>query len=1248
MAAQGQIRDYVFGPGPLGLALQETGSGLVRISSVQPGSQASQNGVPVGAAIVTVAGQDVRNKGKAEVTKLLGGLPRPVKIGMEVSQPSPATASSTTPASSTTGQGRDYVFGPGPLGLALQETSSGLRILSVQPGSAANQKGVPVGAAVLTVGGQDVRNKTKAEVTKLLVELPRPITVRMEAMAPGPPSPPNRPPATPSSSSSSPNRGPPPGQSEEDAELAHKLGLFKQASNLSSTAATEANAAAQAAFGKTSPSKPPSPPKPPSAAPPPPPQKYTVGAKCLVARSNGEKTPCTVLAYDPKTKAYKVQVDGTDIKKMAKEDMLEPMKPPPATEAKSAAPAAASTTTTTAATAATAKASAQGQIRDYVFGPGPLGLALQETGSGLVRISSVQPGSQASQNGVPVGAAIVTVAGQDVRNKGKAEVTKLLGGLPRPVKIGMEVSQPSPATASSTTPASSTTGQGRDYVFGPGPLGLALQETSSGLRILSVQPGSAANQKGVPVGAAVLTVGGQDVRNKTKAEVTKLLVELPRPITVRMEAMAPGPPSPPNRPPATPSSSSSSPNRGPPPGQSEEDAELAHKLGLFKQASNLSSTAATEANAAAQAAFGKTSPSKPPSPPKPPSAAPPPPPQKYTVGAKCLVARSNGEKTPCTVLAYDPKTKAYKVQVDGTDIKKMAKEDMLEPMKPPPATEAKSAAPAAASTTTTTAATAATAKASAQGQIRDYVFGPGPLGLALQETGSGLVRISSVQPGSQASQNGVPVGAAIVTVAGQDVRNKGKAEVTKLLGGLPRPVKIGMEVSQPSPATASSTTPASSTTGQGRDYVFGPGPLGLALQETSSGLRILSVQPGSAAFQKSVQIGAAVLTVGGHDVRNKTKAEVTKLLVELPRPITVRMEATVQVEPPATEAKSAAPAASSTTTTTTASKESASPQPPPGMKPSGSDDDLRKSIEGLPPAQQVAFIKDNGFGDWASFNKWLSNKYEPDELLEFEFDEDALDVYHDFRNEQRESFKKKKAAAMAPAPAPATPTGGLSSSGSFREKSKSTPMPPPTPTAPPLAAPAVEKPAVVEDKDAHLQPGYTGRAKAASPPPAVEKPTPTPVKPSESVMARTGSRLNAPPVSRPPPAKAPAPTPAKAPAPSPAADWLSGVFGSSVNAIESVTGLDLDGDGKVGGVPAKAPAPTQAPRATSKPPPLAKAASSLSPLMQRPRVRRSWRLARCGSGAHSSSKRLQQRRQLSVHRRHRRRQRGRHLRLSRH
>ena len=63
----------------------------------------------------------------------------------------------------------------------------------------------------------------------------------------------------------------------------------------------------------------------PPAGPPPP--KYPVGSKCLVARSTGEKSPCTIVAYDPKSRGYKVQVDGTEIRKMALESHLEPMKP---------------------------------------------------------------------------------------------------------------------------------------------------------------------------------------------------------------------------------------------------------------------------------------------------------------------------------------------------------------------------------------------------------------------------------------------------------------------------------------------------------------------------------------------------------------------------------------------------------------------------------------------------------------------------------------------------------------------------------------------------------------------------------------------------------------------------------------------------------------------------------------------------------------------------------------------------------
>ena len=151
----------------------------------------------------------------------------------------------------------------------------------------------------------------------------------------------------------------------------------------------------------------------------------------------------------------------------------------------------------------------------------------------------------------------------------------------------------------------------------------------------------------------------------------------------------------------------------------------------------------------------------------------------------------------------------------------------------------------------------------------------------------------------------------MLTVGGLDVRFKTKAEVTKLLMELPRPLTIQMEaiVQQPhvpmqqqAPSIPSRGTTAASSQGQistdAAMYVFDAGPLGFALQETSSGIRILSVQPGSAAFQKGVQTGAAMLTVGGLDVRHKTKAEVTKLLKELPRPLTIQMEAIATVQPP--------------------------------------------------------------------------------------------------------------------------------------------------------------------------------------------------------------------------------------------------------------------------------------------------------------------------------------------------------------
>ena len=43
-------------------------------------------------------------------------------------------------------------------------------------------------------------------------------------------------------------------------------------------------------------------------------------------------------------------------------------------------------------------------------------------------------------------------------------------------------------------------------------------------------------------------------------------------------------------------------------------------------------------------------------------------------------------------------------------------------------------------------------------------------------------------------------------------------------------------------------------------------------------------------------------------------------------------------------------------------------------------------------AEMVRLISSNAFGDWAEFNAWLRTNYDDDDLLNFEFDEDALDL----------------------------------------------------------------------------------------------------------------------------------------------------------------------------------------------------------------------------------------------------------------
>ena len=52
--------------------------------------------------------------------------------------------------------------------------------------------------------------------------------------------------------------------------------------------------------------------------------KHAIGAELLVQRSDGSFSECTVLAYDAERNAYQVKMEGSDVKKMASENMLMP------------------------------------------------------------------------------------------------------------------------------------------------------------------------------------------------------------------------------------------------------------------------------------------------------------------------------------------------------------------------------------------------------------------------------------------------------------------------------------------------------------------------------------------------------------------------------------------------------------------------------------------------------------------------------------------------------------------------------------------------------------------------------------------------------------------------------------------------------------------------------------------------------------------------------------------------------------
>ena len=72
------------------------------------------------------------------------------------------------------------------------------------------------------------------------------------------------------------------------------------------------------------------------------------------------------------------------------------------------------------------------------FGPGPLGMGVGQRGD-VVKVTSVDDGSQASAEGVVVGSVIIQVAGESVKGLRKREVLERVTDATRPVKLLLQV-----------------------------------------------------------------------------------------------------------------------------------------------------------------------------------------------------------------------------------------------------------------------------------------------------------------------------------------------------------------------------------------------------------------------------------------------------------------------------------------------------------------------------------------------------------------------------------------------------------------------------------------------------------------------------------------------------------------------------------------------------------------------------------------------------------------------------------------
>ena len=167
------------------------------------------------------------------------------------------------------------------------------------------------------------------------------------------------------------------------------------------------------------------------------------------------------------------------------------------------------------------------EIKAYEFGPGTLGLALEEDHSaGTMLVSEVSPDSPAAEQGVAVGSTLVALNQTEVLGMSKSQAIALLGRAKRPMTLHLASQPPPPPML-------------LEYIFGSGSMGLSLGDSPGGVIIEDVAKGSTAATLGVQPGGIVAMLNMVPLAGMNKSQVVRLIGKSKRPLTLSITPGAP-------------------------------------------------------------------------------------------------------------------------------------------------------------------------------------------------------------------------------------------------------------------------------------------------------------------------------------------------------------------------------------------------------------------------------------------------------------------------------------------------------------------------------------------------------------------------------------------------------------------------------------------------------------------------------------------------------------------------------------